>query len=93
MDSLVNVNHAISIVGYWIFDSNYEQIILLKRELSDLICSPSVGKEQVVALKQYFSLLDTCGHKIILNLDKYEDIGNMTIHKDKNLQELRTKLH
>ena len=25
MDSLVNVNHAISVVGYWIFDSNYEK--------------------------------------------------------------------
>ena len=24
MDSLVNVNHAISVVGNWIFDSNYE---------------------------------------------------------------------
>ena len=23
MDSLVNVNHAISVVGSWIFDSNY----------------------------------------------------------------------
>ena len=23
MDTLVNLNHAISIVGYWIFDSNY----------------------------------------------------------------------
>ena len=25
MDSLGNANHAISVVGYWIFDSNYEK--------------------------------------------------------------------
>ena len=32
MDSLVNVNHAISFVGYWIFDSNYEKALVLNRE-------------------------------------------------------------
>ena len=25
MNSLGNVNHAISIVGYWIFESNYDK--------------------------------------------------------------------
>ena len=29
MDSLGNVNHAISIVGYWIFDSNYKKYFFL----------------------------------------------------------------
>ena len=29
--SPVNVNHAISIVGYWIFDSNYEKPLLMKK--------------------------------------------------------------
>ena len=29
MDSLVNVNHAISIVGYWIFDSKYKKSLCL----------------------------------------------------------------
>ena len=29
MDSLGNVNHAISIVGYWIFDSNYKKALYL----------------------------------------------------------------
>ena len=29
MDSLGNVNHAISIVGYWIFDSNYNKALCL----------------------------------------------------------------
>ena len=27
MESLVNVNHAISVVGYWIFDYNYEKAL------------------------------------------------------------------
>ena len=29
MDSLGNVNNAISVVGYWIFDSNYEKALCL----------------------------------------------------------------
>ena len=29
MDYLGNVNHAISVFGYWIFDSNYERAIVL----------------------------------------------------------------
>ena len=41
-DSPVNVNHAISIVGHWIFDSNYEKAMCLTKESLDLICSPSV---------------------------------------------------
>ena len=31
MDSLGNMNQTISIVGYWIFESNYEQEIFTKR--------------------------------------------------------------
>ena len=46
MDSLGNVNHAISVVGSWIFDSNYERAIVLNRESFDMICAPSVGEEQ-----------------------------------------------
>ena len=30
MGSLGNVNHAISIVGYWIFYSNYEKALFLQ---------------------------------------------------------------
>ena len=44
MNTLGNINHAISIVGYWIFDSNYEKALYLTRESLDLICSPSVGE-------------------------------------------------
>ena len=31
MDYLGNVNHSISVVGYWIFDSNYEKELVLNR--------------------------------------------------------------
>ena len=31
MDSLGNVNHAISVVGSWIFDSNYERAFVLNK--------------------------------------------------------------
>ena len=31
MDSLGNVNRAISVVGSWIFDSNYERALVLNK--------------------------------------------------------------
>ena len=43
MESLGNVNHAISIVEYWIFDSNDQKELCLTQELLDTICSPSIG--------------------------------------------------
>ena len=46
MDSLENVNHAINVVGNWIFDSNYEKALFLNRASLDMICTPSVGEEQ-----------------------------------------------
>ena len=30
-------------------------------------------------------LLDTCRNQVILKLDKHEDIGNMTIQKNKKI--------
>ena len=44
MESLVNANRAISILGYWIFDSNYEKALCLTQGLLDIVCSPSVVK-------------------------------------------------
>ena len=32
MDTLGDATYAISIVGYWIFDSNYEKLLHLTRE-------------------------------------------------------------
>ena len=31
MDYLGNANHASSVVGYWIIDSNYEKALVLNR--------------------------------------------------------------
>ena len=46
MDSIGNLNHAISVVGSWIFDSNYERALVLNKASLDMIFSPSVGEEQ-----------------------------------------------
>ena len=55
MDYLGNVNHAISVVGYWIFDSNYKNSLVLNREPLDMICAPSVGEEQVSEFETVFN--------------------------------------
>ena len=47
MDYSVNAIHAISVVGYWIFDSNYKKSLILNRESLDMICTPYVGEEQI----------------------------------------------
>ena len=47
MYSLGNMNHDISVVGYWIFDSNYEIALVLKRESLNMICALSIGEEEV----------------------------------------------
>ena len=54
MDSLDNVNHAISVFGYWIFYSNYERALVLNRESLDTICAPSVCEEEVATFETYF---------------------------------------
>ena len=55
MDSLGNVNHAISLVGYWIFDSNYKKSLVLNRESLNMICAPSVVEEQAAKFKTIFA--------------------------------------
>ena len=47
MDYIGNMNHAISIVGYQIFDYNYKKALVRNRGSLDMICAPSVGEEQV----------------------------------------------
>ena len=46
IDSLGNVNHGISVVGYWLFDSNYKKVLVLNMASLDMIYAPSVGEEQ-----------------------------------------------
>ena len=59
MDSLGNVNHAISVVGSWIYDSNYEIELVLNKESLEMICAPSIGEEQAARLKCFIMLSDT----------------------------------
>ena len=54
MDSLVNVNHAISVVSNWIFDSNYEKALVLNRASLDMFCAPSFGEEQDAIFESIF---------------------------------------
>ena len=53
MYSLGNVTHAISVVGNWIFDSNYEKSLVLNRASLEVICDPSVVEVQDAILNQY----------------------------------------
>ena len=41
-----DVNHDISIFGYWIFDSNHEKELMLNRKSLDIIYAPSIGEEK-----------------------------------------------
>ena len=50
MDYLGDVNHDSSVVGCWIFDSNYEKALVLNRESFD----PSFGEKQVAAYETGF---------------------------------------
>ena len=54
MDSLGNVNNAISVVCYWIFDSDYEISLVLNIESLDMIRAPSVGKEDMDTFETNF---------------------------------------
>ena len=57
MDSIVNVNHAISVVGNWIFESNYERALVLNKASLAMICAPYVGEEQNdIFEKVYYSV-------------------------------------
>ena len=53
MDSLVNLNCAIIIVGHWVFDYNYKKALCLTQVLMDLICS-SIGGELVATFRSVF---------------------------------------
>ena len=54
INSLGNLNHAISILVYWIFDSKNEKEIYLTQESLDVICSPSIGEEQAETFQSVF---------------------------------------
>ena len=55
MDSLGNVNHSISVVGNYIFESNYEKALVLNMVSLDMICAPSVGEEKYAIFETVFT--------------------------------------
>ena len=57
MDSVGNVNNELSIVGYWIFDSNYKKALLLKLDSLNLICPPSVGEVIFFVFESVFHIV------------------------------------
>ena len=54
MNSSVN-GHCISVLGYWIFDSNYKKALVLNRVLLDMIFAPSIGEEKVAYFETVFT--------------------------------------
>ena len=54
MDSLGNLNCAISVVGYWISHYNYKKALFFTQELLDIICSTSIGEELVAMFGSIF---------------------------------------
>ena len=69
MSSLVNVNHSISVVGYWIFDSNYKNAYVINREPLDIVCAPYVGEEQAAKFETVFAVLRYIHFYALLNKD------------------------
>ena len=74
MDSLVNFNPSISIVGRWIFDSNYRKAIFFTQELLDIICSPSIGKEQFTTFWPLFYAVRYIWAPIHLKKNKHDTV-------------------
>ena len=54
MDTLGNMNHAISILRSWVFHCYYEKSLFLEIESLNLIFSSSVGEEQVATFEAFF---------------------------------------
>ena len=54
MDIVENVNHAVSILGYCIFDSNIKNLLPLTLDSLNIVCSPSVGKGMFAVFETVF---------------------------------------
>ena len=68
MDSVVNINHAVSIVSYFIFDSNYKKALPLTLDSLILICSPSVGEETFAVFGSVFHAVRYINNRGKLNI-------------------------
>ena len=54
MDSVGNVNHAVSLVGYWIFESNNKKSLPLTLYSLNILCPTSVGEGIFVVFESVF---------------------------------------
>ena len=79
MDSLGNVNHAISVVGNWIFDSNYEKALVLNRSSLDMICAPSIGEELDSIFETVFTAVRYIFYEALLKVGYYLSIPLNTV--------------
>ena len=54
MDSIGNINHAVSIFAKWIFDSNLKKVLPLMVKYLNLICSSSDGENIFTFFEEFF---------------------------------------
>ena len=83
MESLGNVNNAISIVGHCIFDYNYKKALFLTQELLDIICSTSIGKELVATFISVFYAVRYSWAPGNLKKDKHDTVKKETKFRKK----------
>ena len=74
MDSLGILNHAIIIVGHWIFDYNYNKALCLKQVLMDILCSPSIDEELAATFQSIFYAVRYIWAPIHLKKDNHDTI-------------------
>ena len=54
MDYLINMNHAVSVGGYWITDSNFENGLILNKAYLDLMFSCTNDKYAIAEFEEFF---------------------------------------
>ena len=69
MDTVGNVNHEVSIFGYWIFDSNYKKALTLTTKGLNLIYSTLFGEGMFAMFETVFYEVKYVNNKEILNID------------------------
>ena len=57
MDTFVNVNNLVNMVGYWIFESNNKNSLFVILDALNIVCYPSVGEG-------IFAMFQTLFHKV-----------------------------
>ena len=72
MDTVGNLNHSVSIVGHWIFDSNYKKALPLTTQSLNIMWYPSEGGRGVFSLlESVFYAFIYVNNKSKLNIAEY----------------------